>query len=238
MSRPLVGISGRTLPLARLTGVPEILRTADAELHLGDYARCVAAAGGLPVQLSAHSDPEVVARLDALVLSGGGDVDPTRYGAVPTPAVQDVDPDRDARELAWYAAARRLRLPVLGICRGQQLINVAHGGTLHLDLPADQEPHASFRHPRDARVVSVATVPGSRLAAWYGALIRVNCLHHQAVDRVGTGLQVTARATDGVVEGLEEPGADVVAVQWHPEMFPALEPCFHWLIEAARRHRG
>lgn len=239
MSRPLVGISGRVLPLAELAGVPEILRTARAELHLADYARCVAAAGAIPVQLSAHSGPEVVARLDALVLSGGGDIDPARYGAEATAVVRDVDAGRDAHELAWYAAARSRRLPVLGICRGQQLINVAHGGTLHLDLPTDRgEPHASFTHPRDARVVSVATVAGSRLAAWYGALTRVNCLHHQAVDRVGEGLVVTARASDGVIEGLEQPGADVVAVQWHPEMFSELEPCFHWLAEAARRRRA
>jgi len=234
VSAPLVGITGRRLPLARIRGVPEILRSAGAELHLADYARSVAAVGGLPVQLSASTEPQVLARLDALVLSGGGDIDPTRYGRPLAETDTDVDPARDEREVALYEAAREHDLPVLAICRGLQVVNVAHGGSLVADLPLHAgEPHASFTDPRDARIIRVQTVPGTRVAAWYGPRTRVNCLHHQAVDRLGEGLRVTARAVDGVVEALELPGAPVVGVQWHPEMFAGVDPCFEWLVAAA-----
>ncbi len=234
MNAPVVGITGRRLPLARVEGVPEILRSADAELHLADYARGVAEAGGLPVQLSASTDPQVLARLDALVLSGGGDIDPTCYGRAPVDTDTDVDPARDARELALYAAAREHGLPVLAICRGMQVVNVAHGGSLVTDLPLGTgEPHASFTDPRDARVIRVQTVPGTRVAGFYGPRTRVNCLHHQAVERLGEGLRVAARAVDGVIEALELPGAAVVGVQWHPEMFAGVDPCFDWLVAAA-----
>lgn len=237
MSAPLVGITGRRLPLARVEGVPEILRSAEAELHLDDYARGVAGAGGLPVQLSARTDPKVLVRLDALVLSGGGDIDPTCYGRAPVATDTDVDPARDVRELALYEAARALDLPVLAICRGMQLVNVAHGGTLLADLPLDAgEPHASFSDPRDARMIRVRTVPGTGVAGLYGAGTRVNCLHHQAVDRLGDGLRITARAVDGVVEALELPGSRVLGVQWHPEMFAGVDPCFRWLVAAAAGH--
>lgn len=234
MQQPLIGITGRRLPLSRLRGVPEILRTAQAELHLWDYARVVDAAGGLPVQLSFATDPAVVARLDGLLLSGGGDVDPRGYGGAAGPTVTDVDPGRDTRELALYAAARRAGRPVLGICRGLQVINVAHGGTLVEDLPEGEgQRHASFDDARDARVVQVVTAPGTRLATWYGASTRVNCLHHQAVDRLGDGLRVAARAVDGVIEGVELPGEQVAAVQWHPELFAGTDPCVAWLVAAA-----
>ena len=234
MQRPLIGITGRRLPLSRLSDVPEILRTAQAELHLWDYARLVDAAGGLPVQLSFATDPAIVERLDGLLLSGGGDVDPRRYQGAGGPTVTDVDPGRDVRELALYAAARQQRRPVLGICRGLQVINVAHGGTLVEDLPEGVgQRHASFDDARDARVVDVVTVPDTRPATWYGASTRVNCLHHQAVDRLGDGLRVAARAIDGVVEAIEVPGEPVAAVQWHPELFAGTDACVAWLVAAA-----
>lgn len=242
MTRPLIGVTGRRLPLSQIAGVPEILRTARAQLHLDDYARGVAEAGGIPVQLSFRTDPAVLARLDGLVLTGGGDINPVLYGRARLDTDVDVDPGRDSHELALYEAAREQDVPVLGICRGLQLINVAHGGSLLSDLPLCRgERHASFEDPRDARVVTVDTEPGTRTAELYGVRTRVNCLHHQGVDRVGAGLAVTARAVDGVIEAIEVPDADVLAVQWHPEMFAGSDPCFHWLVAAAgaatRDHR-
>lgn len=234
MTRPLIGVTGRRLPLSQIADVPAILRTARAQLHLDDYARGIAVAGGIPVQLSFRTDPAVLSRLDGLVLSGGGDIDPARYARPRRTTDVDIDPGRDAHELALFEAARELEVPVLGICRGLQLINVAHGGSLLADLPLGcGERHASFEDPRDARIVTVDTVPGTRTAELYGARTRVNCLHHQAVDRVGSELVVAARAVDGVIEALELPGADVLAVQWHPEMFAGSDPCFHWLVSAA-----
>lgn len=234
MSRPLIGVTGRRLALSQVAGVPEILRTARAQLHLDDYARGIAAVGAIPVQLSFRTDPAVIDRLDGLVLSGGGDIDPAHYARTRLDTDIDVDPGRDRHELALYEAARERGVPVLGICRGLQLINVAHGGSLLADLPLGcGERHASFEDPRDARIVTVDTVPGTRTAGLYGVRTHVNCLHHQAVDRVGSGLVVSARAVDGVIEALELPGADVLAVQWHPEMFAGSDPCFHWLMGAA-----
>ena len=139
MSRPLIGVTGRRWPAAYLGDhVPPAMRGLFFDLHFADYTRSIALAGGLPVELSRDADVDaVVARLDGLVLSGGADVEPARYGAVPEPGLGDVEPDRDAWELALFEAAQRRALPVLAICRGLQLVNVARGGTLVQDVPLD-----------------------------------------------------------------------------------------------------
>jgi putative glutamine amidotransferase len=156
------------------------------------------------------------------LLTGGEDVSPSCYGAVPHPALGAVSRERDATELALLAAARDRRLPVLAICRGIQLLNAALGGTLIQDLPSQRPSAVKHDQPHDAsaRTHEIAIVAGTRLAAATGAsAMAVNSYHHQAVDRLAPGLRVTATASDGLIEGVETEDAAwwVVAVQWHPE---------------------
>jgi gamma-glutamyl-gamma-aminobutyrate hydrolase PuuD len=194
------------------------------------YFELVAAAGGRPLLLppvrSAPDGPsagaaEVVGALDALVLVGGGDLDPSSYGQARHAAVKATDAGRDRSEDALLGAALAADLPVLAICRGMQVLNVHLGGTLHQHLP-EQVGHERHR-PGTGRFgsVEVVTEPGSLLAGALGGRTVVQCSHHQAVDRLGDGLVVTARAAGAagpVVEGVELPGRRfVVGVQWHPE---------------------
>jgi putative glutamine amidotransferase len=157
--------------------------------------------------------PETVARLDAVVVAGGPDVDPARYGAERSPRTGPPAPERDLWELALIRAALDSGTPLLGICRGHQLLNVAMGGTLvqHLD-----------GHVKDIGVVGhheVMPVPGTRYAGLVPEPSAVPTYHHQAVDRLGADLLVCAHAADGTVEAIELPGpAWVLGVQWHPEM--------------------
>jgi putative glutamine amidotransferase len=198
------------------------------------YVEVLARAGLTPVVLPPVMGDEAaiagaIARvLDAvsgLVLTGGEDVAPDLYGAVPSPRLGRVNRGRDLTELAAARAARDRRLPTLAICRGIQVLNVALGGTLVQDIPSERG--GSLAHdpdqPRTARTHAVRVVPDSRLARALGATgLEVNSVHHQAVDRVAEGLVVTATAPDGVVEGIEPPPDDpwwAVAVQWHPEEF-------------------
>jgi putative glutamine amidotransferase len=204
------------------------------------YTDAIAAAGGIPVLLPpVPAIEDALARLDGLLLSGGGDIDPARYGAVPAPQLTSVREERDAAEFALLDAALSLRLPVLGICRGLQVINVARGGSLHQHLPdvVGHEGHAPVPGGFGEHPVQVA--PGSRLS---GILDRAGGLpiatpthHHQAVDRLGKGLTATAWAADGTVEAFEADGGDsfLVAVQWHPEAGddPSL---FRAMVAAAR----
>jgi putative glutamine amidotransferase len=167
--------------------------------------------------------PELIATaLDGvagLVLTGGEDVGPERYGAAPHPRLGDVDRDRDAAELALIAAARARRLPVLAICRGIQILNVAYGGTLYQDLGSEHP--SSIAHEGDATRHAVRVEHGSLLARTLGAgSAQVNSRHHQAIRDLAPGLKAVAWAEDGVIEAVEasEPGATwTVAVQWHPE---------------------
>lgn len=203
------------------------LADLELEFYFRDYARRVAEAGGLPVLLSLETDPaRIVERLDGIVLPGGTDVDPARYGAEPAPDALDPEPARDAHELALLDAAAAGGVPVLGICRGLQVINVWRGGTLHQHVPE----HGLFDEPPDRLQHEVAFTAGSALAGVYGRSAMVNSLHHQTVDRLGEGLTVTAEAPDGTVEGLECADAPVVAVQWHPELLPEPDPIFDWFI--------
>jgi putative glutamine amidotransferase len=194
---------------------------APAVLLPANYADQVAAAGGVPVLLPPL--PGVAAavdRLDGLLLTGGGDIDPGRYGAQPDPRTGRVSAPRDAAELELLDAAMGAGLPVLGVCRGMQLLNVARGGTLCQHLP-DDAGHAPVPGTFGSHAVRVAA--GTRLAGILGANgdgVDVPTAHHQAVDRLGEGLVATAWAADGVIEAVE-PGAAgdpfLLAVQWHPE---------------------
>lgn len=233
MSKPMIGLPGRRKLAGHVAGMPAGVADMHVELHYRDYARCVAAAGGLPVYLPVDCDPdEIIEHLDGVVLTGGADIDPAHYGQDPHPDLGAIEPDRDAYELALLAAADRKGIPVLGICRGMQLINVARGGTLaqHVD------DHAEWDLTPDTEIHPVAFTEGSCLAGLYGPSAPVNSLHHQVVDQVGEGLSITAVAPDGTIEALEEPGRAVVAVQWHPEMMGRNEPVFAWLVDAARAH--
>lgn len=190
------------------------------------YVDTVAAAGGCPVLLSPSAGgpdedaaaSSIVGRLDALVLVGGGDIDPHRYHQSPNPATAGVDPERDARELALLRAALEQDLPVLAVCRGMQLLNVDRGGTLVQHVP-DVVGHDGHQPARGCFAdVDVVTEPGSAVAKILGERATVRCSHHQAIDRLGEGLVVSARSVDGLVEAVELPTARfVVGVQWHPE---------------------
>lgn len=203
----------------------------ELEVYFRDYARRVAEAGGLPVLLSLDTDPDrIVEHLDGIVLPGGTDVDPALYGAEREPDVLDPEPARDAHELALLDAAAEADVPVLAICRGLQVVNVWRGGTLNQHIPA----HGLFDEPPEKLQHEVTIAPGSALAEVYGPSAMVNSLHHQTVDRVGDGLDVTAMAPDGAVEGLECADAPVVAVQWHPELLSEPDPIFDWFIALTR----
>jgi gamma-glutamyl-gamma-aminobutyrate hydrolase PuuD len=207
------------------------------------YFELVAAAGGRPMLLptpgTAPGGPgqgadEVIAVLDGLVLTGGGDVDPLAYGEEPEPEVAAVDTTRDAGERALLRAALRADLPVLAICRGCQVLNVELGGTLHQHLP-HVVGHADHRTaPYVFGDVDVETEPGSIAAEVFGQTDTVRCSHHQAIRDLGRGLVATARTHDGVVEAVELPGSRfVLGVQWHPEE-PGDQRPFDALVKAAR----
>jgi putative glutamine amidotransferase len=218
--KPLIGLSSYAEP-ARWAAWH-----APAALLPLNYAEQVAAAGGIPVLLPpVPGIAAAVGRLDGLVLTGGGDIDPAAYGAAPHPRTGSVNAARDQAELQLLAAALAAGRPILGICRGLQLLNTAMGGTLHQHLadlgPAGDaghtpEPGTFGRHP-------VRVAAGSRLSDILGAdgPLLVPTAHHQAIDRLGAGLTATAWAADGIVEAAELTGGDhhpfVLAVQWHPE---------------------
>lgn len=233
MALPLIGLPGRRKTGHDIVGFSETLLDRELDLYFADYARGVIEAGGLPVHLPVDADPAALTeRLDAIVLPGGADIDPSRYGEAAETDRFPPEPIRDAFELTLLDAALQRELPVLGICRGLQLINIAAGGSLHQDVP----PHARFEDPPDLLAHGVTTTPGSILHELYGTQVEVNSLHHQTVDELGAHLQVTAVAEDGTIEGLESTNGRVLAVQWHPEMMTtrATDPVFAWIVAAAR----
>ncbi|WP_033311928.1 gamma-glutamyl-gamma-aminobutyrate hydrolase family protein [Streptomyces iakyrus] len=211
MARPLIGVSTYLESGARW-GVWEL----EAALLPVGYPRLVQRAGGLAAMLP-PDDPEraaeAVARLDGLVIAGGPDVEPVRYGAEREERTGPPAPDRDAWELALIDAALAAGVPLLGICRGMQLLNVALGGTLVQHIDGHAEVVGVFGGH------AVKPVPGSLYAGVVPEETFVPTYHHQAVDRLGEGLIPSAYAADGTVEAVELPSADwVLGVQWHPEM--------------------
>jgi gamma-glutamyl-gamma-aminobutyrate hydrolase PuuD len=182
------------------------------------YLDGVTAAGGTPVLLPpVATDTTVVDVLDGLVVIGGADIEPSTYGADPHPQTRS-HPERDAHEAALLRAAMDRHMPVLGLCRGTQLVNVVLGGSLHQHLP-DVVGHDDHRPgPSLFGTSTVRVEPGSRLFEIVGSEVKVPCYHHQALDRIAPGLRVTATAADGTVEALESTGPEwMVGVQWHPE---------------------
>lgn len=224
-----------------LGALPAGVLDAEVEGGFADYSQSVADAGGLPVLLPRSADPQrIVERIDALVLVGGEDVEPHRYGAQVGPHATSFDRGRDDFELALIDAAIERGLPVLAICRGAQVLNVARGGTLveHLDPTAELD-HSTTDAPRSERRHRVTIAPDSLVAQALtpdldadGGLA-VNSYHHQAVDRPGDGLRIVARADDGTVEAVEDRDRRLVGVQWHPEMHDGVDPLFTWFIQQA-----
>lgn len=236
-ARPLIGLTGRRKRGGDIKGFPTSLADVDIDVYVNEYARAVTAAGGLPVHLPLHVDPaEFVGRLDGLLLSGGADVDPSLYGAPPETDIYPPEPARDRLELGFIDVAMADDVPVLGICRGLQLLNVWAGGSLHQHVPE----HARYDVPPAERVDELTVEDGTQLHEMYGAAHTVNSLHHQTVDQVAEGWVVAARSTDGTIEALEWPGHDVLAVQWHPELLTtsATDPVFAWLVERAGAARS
>ena len=208
------------------------------------YTDRVLASGGIPVVvppgLSAHDVELLVARCDGLLLTGGDfDVDPALFGEAPVPQLGALKPERTRLELALLDAAVRRRLPVLGICGGLQLMNVARGGSLWQDLPSQRPSSVSHSQTqtKDLAGHDVDVVAGTRLAALCGAgTLGVNSTHHQGIKAVGAGLVVAAVAVDGLVEAVEDPGAGFfVGVQWHPESMheEAHRAIYRGLVSAA-----
>jgi putative glutamine amidotransferase len=232
VTRPAVGLT---------IGYDE--RRSGMHLLRQDYLRSVEAAGGLPLVL-APGRPEdasdLLDRVDALILTGGSDVDPALYGQAPHPNLGPVIRERDDFELALSREALRRDQPLLAICRGQQVLNVATGGTLIQDIPSevtgglDHDP----RRERWERAHDVRICSGTRLREILGKeTISVNSFHHQAIARLGQGLLVSARTSDDrIVEGIEAPGHRfVLGVQWHPEAFWNRSDGFQALFEALVR---
>lgn len=214
------------------------------------YLRAVEQAGGVPVPLAPGLAPATLdalwERIDGLVLIGGWDVDPARYGQARHPKTENVSEPRDALEVALVARALDARVPLFAICRGLQVVNVALGGSLVQDIADDMDTNIvhTQKESRDVATHEVRVADGSRLHGIVGAHeLRVNSMHHQAIGRVAPELREVAWAPDGVIEGVELTGDDrfVVAVQWHPEELvghdPAARALFAALVDAARRRR-
>lgn len=206
------------------------------------YFHGVTGAGGvamlLPPQLVDSDIAErVLDCLDGLVITGGKDVDPVAYGQPPHPTTDEPGRQRDVWEFTLLSAALKRQLPVLGICRGAQVVNIALGGTLHQHLP-DVIGHTGHQAGNAVfTTLPVRTVPGTRLAALVGESVDAQCYHHQAVAELGEGLIVSAWDADGVVEALELPGDSfVLAVQWHPEESLDDLRLFAAIVDAARSY--
>lgn len=237
--RPLIGITCSTISAA--AGHAAAYRLNQAYVH------AVAAAGGAPLLIAPLGNSDATRALfdslDGLLLPGGADLQPSTYDAAPRSPLAGVDPALDATEIAlarWALAEER---PVLGICRGQQCLNVAAGGTLFQDIPTEIPGALTHRlEARNALAHLISVEPDSRLERALGAMrFEVNSLHHQSVHRVAPGFLVTALAPDGVIEGIERPDHPfALAVQFHPEeLVPGHEPSERLLgafVEAAAAH--
>jgi putative glutamine amidotransferase len=245
--RPLIGISTSELRPAEGAHFAHQSEPPRRMLALGvAYLEAVQAAGGMPLVMApmpTRTVEELLDRVDGVCLSGGPDLEPSWYGANAHPELGPTEPEVDVFELSLARAARRRGLPVLAICRGLQVLNVSRGGTLVQHLPETVGTQVAHRQATPAsdptHVVQIQA--GSRL----GKLMdderpQVNSFHHQAVDRLGAGLQAVAWAEDGVVEGLEAPGDFfTVGVQWHAECLtarPEHAALFSGLVDAAKQH--
>jgi putative glutamine amidotransferase len=222
---PLIGITSSELRRRAQTPRDERGEPAQAEISLGlAYPQALCAAGGIPIILTPVPEADIsslLGRLDGVVFSGGPDLHPSAYAQEPHALLGECERELDMFELRLCAAARVAHIPVLGICRGLQVINVAAGGTLHQHLPDVVGTKIAHRQTESEglRTHKVEIEAGTGLAEIMGAgSLRVNSFHHQAIDELGQGLRASARAADGIIEAVEG-GLDewVLAVQWHAE---------------------
>ena len=219
--------------------------------RMSDYMESVRRAGGEPIEVAAGGEApaHILARVDGIMLTGGGDVDPMIYGETPHATFAPAEADRDAFEIALTRAAIAANVPYLAICRGMQLLNVAMGGTLIQDIPS-QVPGAlehSVPEPRAHIAHEVWVSKDSQLSALLadhmedGETCHVNSRHHQSVAKAAPGFEVTATSPDGVIEAMEKPGAAFcIGVQWHPENFwrtGEFRSLFEGLVQAANARK-
>jgi putative glutamine amidotransferase len=243
MSRPLIGVTTSEVRRGSSTHPLPEADPPQPELALGlAYLRAVEGAGGIPVVLSPLADPAAIdalmGHLAGVCLSGGPDLDPSNYGAEAEPDLGPTEPELDLFELSVARRADAHGLPILGICRGAQALNVARGGSLIQHLPAFTDGTVDHRQSVSGRLTShpVRIEPGSQLARIVGReQIDVNSFHHQSTDVLGAGLRPVAWAPDGVVEAVEGApdtrGGLLLGVQWHAETLTEI-PEHHALFEA------
>lgn len=218
---------------------------------LGDYVTSVEQSGGRVRVLEVSESPQaVVGEVHGILLTGGGDVDPVFYGEDRHPSVHDAEPGRDEFEIDLARRAMAMDVPLLAICRGAQVLNVAAGGTLVQDIPTavSTELSHSITQPKNEVAHDVRVAAGSKLEVALGQAVsaahtcRVNSRHHQSVGRVGRSLAPSATAPDGVVEAIEAPGSTFcIGVQWHPENFwrtGEFRGLFDSFIGEARKRAG
>jgi putative glutamine amidotransferase len=237
MSRPVIGLTTYGRDDVNRLSLP------------AQYVDAVRRAGGMPVLVApgeAHAE-ELLARIDGLILTGGGDLDPALYGGQRHAAIYNVDPERDRHELALVAQIRASGLPTFGICRGSQVINVALGGTLIEHLPdVVGESIAHRLPPREPTAHAINVTPGSRLASLLPTHeFAAPSWHHQAVRKLAPALRAAALAPDGTIEAIEHPDHPwLIGVQWHPELAADQDPVHQRLFDelvkaaAARQRRA
>jgi putative glutamine amidotransferase len=235
VTKPLIGISAYPKTYEAATG-PTLLQTASRY-----YVESVERAGGVPVVLPV-TDPELVpamlSAVQGVVLTGGGDVQPALYRATPAPETHNVDPRRDAFDIELVRCSLERDIPVLAICRGMQVVNVALGGTLVQHVPAVTGQHHDQNDRGHDAVHRIKIEPDSHLAEALGETeLDVNSIHHQAVLEAAPGSRAVAWAEDGTVEAFEVEGnQQLVAVQWHPELLedmPEQQGLFRQLVQRA-----
>ncbi len=241
-SRPIIGIPARPITDSSngfaYSGIPLT------------YSDCIERAGGapilIPLNLSKDSLRAIYSQIDGLLLAGGADVHPKEFGEEVLPVCGEIHADRDATELRVTRWALADGLPIFGICRGIQMLNVAAGGSLYQDIPSQLQTDLSHTYrkgdPYNLRAHPVEFAPDSRIAQWFGTTtIDVNSLHHQSLKKVAPGLRVIARAPDGIVEAVEsEDERFIVGVQFHPELLDddaRMARLFEAFVQSAREYR-
>ena len=239
--KPIIGISGSII-------------IDDGGIFLGyrrsyvndDYIDSVIQNGGIPYIIPFTEDDEVIREqlnhVQGLILSGGHDVDPHNYGEEPEQKLGDIWPERDKFDMRLLKLAEENGIPVLGICRGAQIINVYHGGTLYQDLSYRKEKTLKHSQGQTPTLLThtVKTVAGTKIAELLGKKeMQTNSFHHQLIKDVADDFKVSARCVDGVVEAIENKDASIIAVQWHPEMLHRVVPyqnnLFKYIIDNAKK---